>query len=150
MKKLTNNFSLHEFEKSATAKRLNINNNIPEIYMPNVTKLANVMQTIRDAYGKPIIITSGYRCEKLNRAVGGSRTSDHKFAAACDFQSVEDTLQTNYELWKVILRLREQNRIFWRQLIWEYGEPEKGMSWIHLSVNHNKAPIKNNQILYIY
>lgn len=149
MKKLTDNFTLQEFEKSSTAKRLNIDNTIPEVYIPNVMKLASTLQTIRNYYKQPIIIDSGYRCERLNRIVGGSRTSDHLYAAAADFHSVTDTLADNMKLWNVIIKLRDEGKIYFRQLIFEYGRRNSGPNWLHLAINHNKAAIKNNQILYI-
>lgn len=76
-------------------------------YMPNVKHLAELMQTIRDEWKKPIIIDSGYRCPALNSIVKGSQTSDHLFAAAADFHSVTDTLTDNKKLWDLILRLKD-------------------------------------------
>lgn len=75
--------------------------------MDNVKKLAELMQTIRDAFKKPIIVDSGYRCPALNSIVKGSQTSDHLYAAAADFHSVTDTLEDNKKLWDVIMKLHE-------------------------------------------
>lgn len=85
--KLTINFTLEEFERSTTAAAHNIDNKIPEKYYGSLYKLANMLQKIRDRFGKPIRITSGYRCEKLNNLVKGSKTSQHRFAQAADITS---------------------------------------------------------------
>ena len=83
--KLSKNFTLSEMTSSATAKRLNIDNT------PNKNELEclkvlcqTVLQPIRDKRGTAITVTSGYRCEKLNNAVGGSKTSQHRFGQAAD------------------------------------------------------------------
>lgn len=149
MEKLTTNFSLNEFEKSATAKRYGISNTIPMSYMENVKKLANLMQQIRDEYKKPIIVDSGYRCPALNSIVKGSSSSDHLYAAACDFHSVTDTLEDNMKLWNLILKMRKEGKIEWRQLIFEYGVRNLGPNWLHISVNNPSNPYRNCQILYI-
>ena len=85
--KLTNNFALEEFERSSMAAAHNIDNKIPQKYYDNLYKLVNMLQKIRDRFGKPIRITSGYRCEELNRLVKGSKTSQHRFAQAADITS---------------------------------------------------------------
>lgn len=74
----TKNFSQAELEKSSKAKRYGINNSIPNEYLQNAQELLNTLQVIRDALGKPIHITSGYRCEQLNKLVGGVPNSSHK------------------------------------------------------------------------
>lgn len=87
-RQLTQDFSLAEFTYSQYAERHGINNT------PNDYELANIInitapktQKIRDLLGKPMLITSGYRCYSLNRAVGGSATSDHMSGLAIDFLS---------------------------------------------------------------
>jgi uncharacterized protein YcbK (DUF882 family) len=76
--KITENFTLREFVDSATAKELKIYN-IPDagaVYM--IKRLVKqILQPLRNVYGRPIKITSGYRSEELNKAVGGSRNSNH-------------------------------------------------------------------------
>lgn len=73
----TKNFSQSELEKSSKAEKNKIDNRIPSEYLNNAQELLNGLQSIRDALGKPIKITSGYRCEKLNRLVGGVHNSSH-------------------------------------------------------------------------
>ena len=88
--KLSKNFTLDEL--TATSKSglqaLNTEKAVrdPKI-LDNLTKLANeVLQVIRDYYGKAVVVSSGYRCLELNAAVGGSKTSDHSKGMAADIQ----------------------------------------------------------------
>lgn len=77
MKVGTKNFSQYELERSSKAEKYGIKNTIPQQYLNNAQDLLNALQLIRDALGKPIKITSGYRCEKLNLIVGGVPNSSH-------------------------------------------------------------------------
>jgi uncharacterized protein YcbK (DUF882 family) len=91
LKKLTikdlrrKNFAPEEFVKSETAKRLKIDNTPNLAQLTAGIALANKMQQLRDAIGKPFDITSGFRSPALNKAVGGSKTSRHMQFLACDF-----------------------------------------------------------------
>ena len=63
MERLTKNFTLEEFERSDTAKRLGIDNHVPQFAVERLRTLCEkVLQPVRDHFGVPIIITSGYRC----------------------------------------------------------------------------------------
>ena len=85
MKKLSKNFSLEEFEKSNTASAKGIDNSVPAELRGNIQALVdNVLQPLRDLYGKPIRFNSGYRCPVLNKAVGGVPTSQHQKGKAAD------------------------------------------------------------------
>ena len=83
---VSKNFDYKEFEKSDTAARLHINNVITtSLVRDNVKALVdNVLQPLRDAWGKPLHINSGYRSMKLNEAVGGVPTSQHIMGQAAD------------------------------------------------------------------
>lgn len=83
---LSRNFSLREFENSDTAIRLGIDNRIKsDEVKKNIQALVdNVLQPLRDAFKSPIFINSGYRCLKLNEAVGGVPTSQHVLGCAAD------------------------------------------------------------------
>ena len=102
---LTKNFSLIELTSSETAVRKGIDNTPTQLVVTNLKELCeNVMQPLRDWYGKPINITSGYRSPKLNKAIGGSSTSDHCYGCAIDFtlpkedyKMVFDWIRTNCE-----------------------------------------------------
>lgn len=84
--KLTDHFSLAEFTRSATADRLGIDNkpSSPDILL-NLTDLAALLERVRALIGgKPVVVTSGYRCPKLNVAVGSRTSSDHVIGKAAD------------------------------------------------------------------
>ena len=83
MMKISNNFYLYEFTRSN--KHPEINNDIPTQERNNVVALVeNILQPLRDRICKPIAINSGYRCEELNKAVGGVATSQHRRGEAAD------------------------------------------------------------------
>lgn len=90
---LSTHFTLSEFIESDTAKRRGINNDLPLTLTANAKNTAEMMERIRahlsSISGKPapILITSGYRSQLLNRAIGSSDTSDHTLALAVDFKS---------------------------------------------------------------
>lgn len=78
-------FSLREFERSQTAIDLNIGNAIPPAQIQNITKLiSTVLNPARALLGAPIIVTSGYRSPRLNKAVGGAKNSYHMRGRAAD------------------------------------------------------------------
>lgn len=146
---LTKNFTVEEFSKSSIAKNHKIDNTPSEEQIFYLTQLAKQLQIIRDAYQKPIIISSGFRCDKLNELAGGAKTSQHLTGAAADIHSLSDTLEDNKALWDLILKLMIDGKIEFRQLIWEYGDLKKGPDWIHLAVQDDKHTIKRNQVLHI-
>lgn len=141
---LSKNFNLEEFIYSETAERYGIDNTPSEEIKNNINELVvNVMQPIRDKYGKPIIINSGYRCPELNKKVGGSKTSRHLSGYACDFETKSGQ---NAELFNMIKEMIDNGEIEVDQLIWEYGT-RKNPNWIHIGLHENKM---RNQILYFY
>lgn len=72
---ISENFSYREFERSETAARKGI---------INIIHTVQVLQPLRTAWGKPLVINSGYRCPELNREVGGAPTSQHIKGEAAD------------------------------------------------------------------
>lgn len=83
---LTEHFTLDEFTRSTTASRLKIDNSVPHELIPNIQLTATKLELVRAALGKPIVITSGYRCPVLNKRVGGVPTSAHTKGLAVDFR----------------------------------------------------------------
>lgn len=77
-------FTLEELTKSNTALSYGIDNTPPERFVPNLHRLMDYLDRVREAYGKPIRVSSGYRCHDLNRAVGGANDSQHKLGLAAD------------------------------------------------------------------
>jgi hypothetical protein len=126
---LTTNFSLHELTKSETALRHNLPNDPDEKAIANLKVLCEqVLQPVRDHYGKGVKVNSGFRHPDVNAAVGGSKTSDHCQGQAAD---IEIPGVPNHELAEFIA----QNYKF-TQVILEFytpGIPDSG--WVHVSYN---------------
>ena len=135
--KLSRNFSLHELTKSETAIRKGIDNTPDDVIISNLTTLCNmVLQKVRDCHGS-VIITSAYRSSELNKAIGGSTTSDHCKGCAADF---EVPGLDNKELARWII-----DNLTFKQLILEFyeeGNPNSG--WVHCSFEEGE---NNNQVL---
>lgn len=81
------NFTLVELTASATAKAKGIDNTPDAQTEAHLwTLVDNLLQPLREAWGKPIIVTNGYRCQELNVAVGGAQNSAHRYGWAADIQ----------------------------------------------------------------
>lgn len=118
-------FTLQELTASATARRKGIDNTPDSRAKANLSELvANVLDPLREAWGKPIVVTSGYRSTKLNRAVGGSSRSQHCKGEAADIRTLSDRKWENQQLFNLIKKLD----LPYDQLIDEYG-----YDWIHVS-----------------
>ena len=106
---ISKNFSYREFEKSATAERLDICNVIIDVRVRNAIRalVLNVLQPMRDKLGLPEHISSGYRCPELNREVGGTPDSQHTRGEAADiYVLLEDgTRMPSVELARVIVSM---------------------------------------------
>ena len=100
---LSKNFDWKEFEKSDTASRLHIVNVINDWEVRDNIKalVEDVLQPLRDKWGGPLFINSGYRSKELNEAVGGVETSQHRRGQAADV-GVTDP----YALAKLAKRMR--------------------------------------------
>ncbi len=124
---LTANFTLAELTKSETALRHDMDNTPGEAEIANLTALAqNVLQPIRDHFGKGVKVNSGFRHPEVNAKVGGSKTSDHCQGQAAD---IEIPGVPNAELAEWI-----KDNLEFRQLILEFytpGIPDSG--WVHVS-----------------
>jgi hypothetical protein len=83
----TKYFKVDEFLRSETADKLGINNTpTDETIIDNINYSLTRLNEIRESYGKPIIISSGYRCQALNEAVGGVKDSKHLYGLAVDLK----------------------------------------------------------------
>jgi zinc D-Ala-D-Ala carboxypeptidase len=129
MTQLSANFTLRELTKSDTADRLDIDNTPNEEQIESLRLLCeNILQPVRDHFGKPVKISSGFRCSALNQATGGSSNSDHCRGQACDFE-IDGV--SNPELAEWI-----ESNLKYTQLILEFytqGQPNSG--WVHCSYN---------------
>lgn len=118
-------FTFTEFERSATAYRLAIDNTIPEEAKRNIAALVDgVLDPLREAWGRPLTVTSGYRCPELNNAVGGSKSSHHCKGMAADITTGNKV--DNLKLFQLVLSLG----LPFTQLI-----DEKDFSWVHVSLD---------------
>lgn len=135
--RLSSNFYLSEFTRSATAQRLNLSNEPDKRSIKNLIYLCdNVLQICRDIIG-PIRITSGYRSPDLCVALGSKKTSQHTLGMAADIQFHKDGVMNNKLLMDTIIQNCEFD-----QLIEEFN-----YSWIHVSYSHKN---NRNQILKAY
>lgn len=136
---LSKNFTLEEMTKSQQGLRLGIDNTPSKDIIQNLSNLVvNILQPIRDALGKPIVISSGYRCIALNKAIGGSSTSDHCKGMAAD---IEIPGVDNRELFNYI-----RSNFKFKQVILEfYKEGVDDSGWVHVSYDQNN--LKNESLL---
>lgn len=118
-------FTFTEFERSDTATKFAIDNTMPESAKKNVAELVDkVLDPLREAWGKPITVTSGYRCPELNKAVGGAKTSHHLSGMAADISTGNKV--DNRRLYDLVLKLG----LPFTQLI-----DESNFSWVHISLD---------------
>ena len=127
MERISKHISYKEAIKSNTALRLNIDNTPDEVSLTNMTGVAhNIFEPLRLWVGGPIKINSFYRCPKLNKAIGGSKRSQHCEGRAID---IDDTFgyKTNAEMFNYI-----RDNLNFDQMIWEFGD-DNNPAWVHVS-----------------
>lgn len=94
-------FTIKEMTKSQTAELYHIDNTPSEKVIGNLKKVMYILDMVRTYIGKPILINSGYRCEKLNEMVGGVQKSMHTKGLAADFRTREkEDINTMFEFLK--------------------------------------------------
>ena len=124
---VTMHFTIEEMYASDTAKRLGIDNKPTTQKMINLVYLcAHVLEPLRVAMNEPIKIGSGYRCEKLNKAVGGVYNSQHLKGQAADL-CIDGDLKKGKRWFNYI-----KDHLPFDQLIWEHN-PKTGSYWVHVS-----------------
>jgi zinc D-Ala-D-Ala carboxypeptidase len=126
---LSEHLSLAEVTRSETAKRKGVSNMPTEAHITNFKLLAEkVFEPIRNHFGKPIHISSGYRSEALNKAIGGAKSSQHCSGEAIDIDMDGSAHGiTN----KMVFDYIKDNLEF-DQLIWEFGT-STNPDWVHVS-----------------
>ncbi len=139
--KLSKNLSLSEVTYSKTALRKDIDNTPTDEHIENLKYLAeNVFQPMRDHFGVPIYISSGYRSPELNKAIGGSPRSFHCHGMALDLdQDGRNKGISNYDVFYYI-----HDNLPFTELIWEFGD---GINpdWVHVALargRENEKQIK--------
>ena len=122
-------FTYEELTFSATAKKLHIDN-FPyfnkEVFANLRALVENTLDPLRAAWGKPIRVNSGYRCPKLNKAVGGAANSSHMRGQAADITTGSKI--DNKRLWDLLI----ESSIPYTKVI-----NEKDFSWLHVSFDAN-------------
>ena len=141
--KLTEHFTLYEFEKSPTAKAHGITNSAPPLVATNLMALCvNVLEPLRKAFNNPIVIGSGYRCKALNKLVGGVSNSQHMTGEAADLHIPDDELGKKWFNW-----IRKNCKF--DQLICERNTKGSKRWWIHVSYRRdgkNRGQVIENLI----
>jgi|TARA_R110000822_G_scaffold90490_4_gene209265 zinc D-Ala-D-Ala carboxypeptidase len=135
---LSPHFSLAELTKSSTASRLNINNTPDDVSIEALKLVAvNILEPVRERYGA-FTPSSGFRCQKLNSAIGSNANSQHTRGEAVDFELVG---VDNYNLacWC-------QDNLKFDQLILECYDGSPYSGWVHISYIENK---NRSQVLTI-
>ena len=124
---VTMHFTIEEMYASDTAKRLGIDNKPSVQQMINLVYLcAYVLEPLRVAMNEPIKIGSGFRCQKLNKAVGGVYNSQHMKGQAADL-CIDGDIEKGRRWFNYI-----KNHLPFDQLIWEKN-PKTGNYWVHVS-----------------
>jgi len=142
--KLSKNLSLNETLVSKTALRLNIDNSPTEEHIENLKYIAEkVFQPIREHFGVPIYVSSGYRSEELNTAIGGSKTSFHRFGMALDLdQDGRNKGISNCDVFYYI-----KDNLSYTELIWEFGD-DSNPGWVHVALAPGREEEKETLIAY--
>ena len=132
---------MNAFEHSSTADRLGIDNRVPAALLPNLKTLCEVvLEPLRAFAGKPIVISSGYRCPALNRAVRGVSQSQHLRGEAADLHLPSIAEGRTWFRWLI------DNTTF-DQLIWERNP--QGTYWIHVSCKADPRKNRNRVVTQI-
>ena len=133
-------FTISELCASDTARARGIDNTPSSgVTLALTTLIEKLLDPIREAWGGPITVNSGYRCQKLNAAVGGVATSQHLRGEAADISV--GILAKNRQLFDRIVELQKAGQIEFDQLI-----DESNYAWVHISYRQGR---NRNQILHL-
>ena len=139
-------FTLKELTKSATAAAHGIDNTPDRRCRENLeTLVREVLDPIRERFGQPIVVTSGYRSPELNKAIGGAKNSQHTFGQAADIRA--KYRKDNKRLFDLI---RASGKF--DQLIWEKGD-DNYPQWVHVSFTdrqNRQQVLKFDGTKYVY
>lgn len=143
--RITEHFTWRELTQSAIAKRKGIDNTPSVEAYNNLKKLCiHILQPIRYLWNEPIIVSSGYRCPELNRAVKGVNNSDHIHGCAADIKTLYDDPANNKRLFNFIRDMYKRGLLpNLKQVIDEYN-----YDWLHVSFQDGRTP-KLGQFIHI-
>ena len=137
--RLTEHFKLGEFTKSITAERLGISNAPGYEQMLALRHLCReVLEPLRQHYGKPIRVTSGFRCQQLNQAVGGVGNSQHQYGEAADLSVPSEAVARDWFQWLV-------KYTDFDQLLFEHSR-RLGNCWLHISCRWDSSKNRHQAI----
>ena len=110
-------FSIEELTSSATALREGIDNRPGKCaYHLLHVLVEQLLDPIREAWGEPIVVSSGYRCKELNELVGGAKHSHHLIGCAADI--IAGNRADHRKLFRLIQQMQQEGQIRFTQLIW--------------------------------
>ena len=124
-------FTIAELCASDTAKKYGIDNTPNSIVISHLQQLINFLNPLREAWGSAIKVNSGYRCEKLNRFVGGSKTSSHLIGYGVDLIPVNGKM----DAFKKFIIDYMKNKMFDQCIIEKSGKTE----WVHIGLYNLKG-----------
>lgn len=126
-------FSIAELSHSDTAQARGIDNTPTKDVSERLSALiTNCLDPLREAYGAPIRVNSGYRSPAVNKAVGGATRSQHLTGEAADLAT--GSRDSNKRLYNLVIQLKNTQGFKFDQLINEYN-----YSWVHVSYSKNQA-----------
>ena len=133
---LTQHFTLNEFTRSATAIANGIDNTL-DLAKADDRKVAEnlqylcqtVLEPLREHFGMPVVVSSGYRCKELNRVVGGVRNSQHLTGEAADIQPLQGAETQHAASLREWLHFIQDNCRFDQLIL----ETQGSRQWIHVS-----------------
>jgi hypothetical protein len=140
--KLSKNLSLDEVIYSQTALRRDIDNTPTKEHIENLKYVAEkIFQPIREHFGVPIYVSSGYRSKDLNEAIGGSPRSFHSHGMALDLdQDGRNKGVSNADVFYFI-----KDNLQFTELIWEFGD-DNNPNWVHVAIAPGREEEKNTKI----
>lgn len=143
--KLSKYVSLAEVTRSDTAKRKGIDNSPTAEHLENLKVICeDVFDKVREHFGVPIFISSGYRSAALNKAIGGSATSDHNNGKALDLdQDGHGNGVTNADVFNFI-----KDNLEFDQLIAEGSNGAGDMNWVH--VGYRKGTNRKQILIAVF
>lgn len=138
-------FELNEFLQSDTAKKRGIDNTPTFEAVDHLEELVTViLDPLREAWGSPLRVSSGFRCKALNKAVGGANTSAHLTGYAADIAPTDPRRTGKFILFANAWL--QEHRIPFDQSI---DEAVGSSRWLHISIRHNDG-LQRRQYLTIH